>query len=292
MGSNEKDIFIIPTHNVPSQVYQHKYATIILDLAAWHNPSITTRGGRKFVRQLPKSIANATYLFTISEYTAQDVADEFGVEREKIIVAPCGLSSLYQDETQLLEKVNGIPLPSNYFLHTGSFGKQKNIPFVIEVYEKFRSSIKDTENPVKLILTGSQKVQNTQVVLKRIKNSPYVNDIIVLGNIKSEEMPTLYKGAIALIFPSTFEGFGMPVIEAISQGTPVLINANTSLTQFKDFGATVFHHFDLQLWVNELISIFKIQQKVDIANINRVKDYFNWDRTAQIVWNAIAKNLT
>ncbi|MEM2154878.1 MAG: glycosyltransferase family 1 protein, partial [Nitrososphaeria archaeon] len=222
MASKEEDYFICPSHNVPKSFYHRQYAIVILDLAAWHDPSLTTWVGRGFAKSLPESIKKAAHIFAISDYTAQDVANEFGISRERIIVAPCGLSEVYKKNTEILRRVNDVELPDRYFLHVGSFDPKKNLAFLIKVYERFREVSGDEGQSVKLILTGGESFKNENVLLREnINNSPYKQDIIILGRVKSEDLPSLYKGAAAFVFPSTFEGFGIPVIEALSQGTPV-----------------------------------------------------------------------
>lgn len=288
VGNKEQDYFIFPDHRVPKSFYNRQYAIIVYDLAAWHNPSLTTWMGRKVAKLLPESIKKAAHIFAISDYTAQDIANEFGISRERIIVAPCGLSKLYKKNADILRRVNDVELPERYFLHVGTFDPKKNLAFLIKVYERFREVSGNEGQSVKLILTGGESFKNENVLLREnINNSPYKQDIIILGRVKSEDLPSLYKGAAAFVFPSTFEGFGIPVIEALSQETPVLVNANTSLTQFKDFGATVLDNFDVDIWANELKLIVQNGQRVPTSYVLKVKNYFDWDRTAQIVAQAI-----
>lgn len=288
MANKEESYFICPTHNVPKSFYKRKYAIIILDLAAWHDPSVTTWGGRNFAKSLPESIKKADRIFAISDYTAQDVANEFGISSDSIVVAPCGLSEAYKKNAESLCKVNGVELPDRYFLHVGSFDPKKNLSFLLKVYERFRELSGDSGRFIKLVLTGGESFKNLNVsLIENINNSPYKQEIIILGKVKSEDLPSLYKSATAFVFPSTFEGFGMPVIEALSQETPVLVNSNTSLTQFKEFGATVFDNFDADVWANELKAIVKHGQRVPSSYVLKIKDYFDWDRTAKIVAEAI-----
>jgi glycosyltransferase involved in cell wall biosynthesis len=284
--SSDEDYFIAPTHNVPKQLYKRKYAVVVHDLAAWHNPAITSWGGRNFAKALPGSIKNAHQIFAVSEYTAQDIAKGFNVPLDSIIVATNGLSEMYKSEATPIEKINGIEIPPQYFLHTGIFDPKKNLPFLLKVYERFREITRNQGSFVKLVLTGGEKAKNSNFI-QEIRNSPYARDILVLGRVSSEELPSLYRGATAFVFPSTFEGFGMPVIEALSQGTPVLINSNTSLTQFGEFGSTLFDNFEVDIWAKELETISQTKNRVAPADVEKVRQYFDWDRTAKIVAKTI-----
>jgi glycosyltransferase involved in cell wall biosynthesis len=289
IAASKEDFLLIPHHNVPETIYECNYGTIVLDLAAWYDGSGTSRSGRKFARSLPKAIQNANIVLAISEYTAFDIARNFGISQEKIIVAPCGLSQMYRSISICPSNltVNGILLPDNYFFHSGIFAKNKNIPFAINVYEKYREITKNFSEIANLVLTGSELNPNNQTVIQKIKDSPYNANIIVLGRVPSQQLPFLYRKAKALIFPSTFEGFGMPTIEALSQGTPALVNSNTSLTQFGDFGADVFDNYDAETWAYRLKEIVLEDRRVEQNNIDKIVDYFNWDRTAEIVGKAI-----
>ncbi len=288
LEASEEDYFIFTTQDVPKRFYTRKYAMVIHDIAGWHHPSVTTWGGRIFSGALPESTKQACRIFTVSDYTAQDVASQFGIPRDTIIVAPNGLSEIYKIDAPSLEEINGIKLPERYFLHVGALDPKKNLSFLLKVYERFREMAGKRNSSVKLILTGGE-YSNKFVIdfFKQIQNSPYASDITILGKVKSEDLPSLYKCATAFVFPSTFEGFGLPVIESLSQGTPVLVNSNTSLTQFGNFGATVFENFDVDIWASELKKICDTAKRVDRSYVSLVKDYFDWDRTARIVAKGI-----
>lgn len=286
LQASDEDYFIAPTHNVSKQLYKRKYAMVVLDLAAWHNPEITSLGGRNYSRALSESIKNANQLFAISNYTAQDISKEFSVPLGNITVVPCGLSDIYKVDSPSLDKINGIKTPSRYFLHAGIFDPKKNLFFLLKVYEHFRKIARNQEGDIKLVLTGGEKAKSSNFI-QEIHSSPYASDIIVLGRVNSKELPSLYRGATAFIFPSTFEGFGMPVIEALSQGTPVLVNNNTSLSQFGEFGATVFDNFNIDAWAHELLAISQAQKRVSLTYVQKVRQYFDWDRTASIFAKAI-----
>lgn len=285
-GGNE-DYFIFPHPSVPKKFYNRNYAIIIHDLAAWHDPSLITWRGRISLRNLPNSIKNAHRIFAISEYTAQDIAKSFNIPIEKIIVAPNGLSEMYRvanmyDQSFAKGVINGIKLPRRYFLHVGSFEPKKNLTFLLKVYERFREIISISDNPPSLILTGTESWKSSQLV-EQIKKSKWSKDIIVLGRVHTQVLPSLYRNAIAFIFPSLFEGFGFPVIESLSQGTPVLINSNSSLAQFEQFGATILNDFNIENWSLKLQAIEQNNTRLDFSSINQVVSYFSWDRTAKII---------
>lgn len=285
--ASKNDYFIFPNINVPPKFYNGKYGVIVLDLGAWHNRSYLKWRGRTAIQAVPKILNKSQHIFAISDYTAEDVANTFQITKEKIIIAPPGLSDHYKIAKSIQSrKINSININNKYFLHVGTFEPKKNLPFLIKAYEQFRKITGESQETTKLLLTGGE-FWNTSDILKDILNSKYADDIIILGKIDNQELPGLYRGAIALVFPSLFEGFGIPVIEALSQGTPVLVNANSSLTQFSEFGATVFDNFDLDIWGNKMKDINEKNNRVEQNYVEKVKENFDWDRTAKIVANAI-----
>jgi glycosyltransferase involved in cell wall biosynthesis len=285
--ANPNDYFIFPNIVAHRRLYYRKYAIVIHDIGAWHNPEYLSWRGRFTMRRLPSAVQNADRIFAVSEFTADDMAKEFGTPREKIIIAPNGLSEVFKKPAPLPDKINGISLNNTtYFLHVGTFEPKKNLQFLLETYDRFRELDRDNPTPVKLVLTGGESWKSSQF-FQQMRTSKYAQDIILLGRVGTENLPSLYRGAVAFVFPSIFEGFGIPAIEALSQGTPVLLNANTALTQFKDFGATVFDRFDAQIWAQELQAIVEKKQRLEPIYIDKVITYFNWDRTAKIIADAL-----
>jgi glycosyltransferase involved in cell wall biosynthesis len=288
MEATKEDYFIFPTTSVPKKFYRLNYAVFVHDIGCWYNKNYLSWRGNFQSKSLPLVLENANKIFAVSDYTAQDIIHEFNIPEEQVIVAPNGLSDMYKSDALEQECVNGIKLPKNYFLHVGTFGPRKNLSFLLKVYERFRERCCENNDSFKLILTGGESY-NSSDFFHQLRRSSYASDIIVLGKIKTEDLPSLYRRATAFIFPSIFEGFGLPVIEALSQKIPVLINSNTSLTQFSKFGATTFDNFDEEIWVNKLKQIVD-GKNLDIIDVNKVRNYFDWDKTARLIIQNIYKS--
>lgn len=286
--ASKDDYFIFPNINVPPKFHSRKYGVTVHDLGAWHNPSYLTWRGKMALQTIPQILENAEHIFAVSDYTAKDVANNFQISPDKIIITPNGLSESYKTEDNNIQlgEINGINIPHQYFLHVGTFEPKKNIYFLIKAYEQFREVTVNNQETTKLLLTGGESWKSLDI-FKEVWNSKYSDDIIILGKIDHQELPGLYRRAIALVFPSVFEGFGIPVIEALSQGTPVLVNSNSSLSQFSDYGATVFDNFDIERWVDKMKEIGEKKNRIEQKYVEKVKKHFDWDRTAKIVANAI-----
>jgi len=282
------DCFLFTNTFVPRKFWRRKFGVVILDLGAWHDRALLSWRGRLGTRSLPAVLAHAAHIFAISEYTAEDVVREFSVPRHQITLAPCGLSAAFFDPSAPLSTINTVPLPPRYLLHVGSLEPKKNIPFLLQIYAQLRhqdatsATQTDARPPCKLILTGGESWHDASL-RQAIAEHPYAGDILTLGRVAPEELPALYRQAATLVFPSLLEGFGLPVIEALSQGTPALVQANSSLAQFGVHGATILNTFEPGLWVREIQEILASETRIPEKQRQAVRETFNWDRTAAII---------
>ncbi len=287
------DCFLFTNSFVPRKFWRRKFGVVILDLGAWHDRALLSWRGRLGTRSLPAVLAQAAHIFAISEYTAQDVAREFAIPRHRITLAPCGLSEAFLAPPAPLTTINTAPLPPRYLLHVGSLEPKKNIPFLLQVFALLRQQENNpalpqtsVRHPCKLVLTGGESWHDASL-RQAVADHPYAEDILILGRVAPEDLPALYHQAAALVFPSLLEGFGLPVIEALSQGTPALVQANSSLTQFGAYGATVLDSFEPERWVRRLQEILASETRIPEKQRQAVQETFNWDRTAAIIHRAM-----
>lgn len=285
LEAREEDCFLFTNAFVPRRFMNREYAVIMLDLGAWHNQNILSWRGRLGTRAMPRVLAGARHIFAISDFTANDLAKEFNIPRDRIVLAPCGLSERFAKQSGEARVINGVSLPNCFLLHVGSFEPKKNIGFLLDVFQEVRCQAGQSEHPAeecKLLLTGAEAWQDKDL-RESLATHPFARDIIILGLVDAADLPGLYRRASALVFPSTLEGFGMPVIEALSQGTPVLVQKNSSLAQFGGFGATVFDAFDAPLWASHLLDMVTAQKRLADSQAQAVRKTFNWDHTARII---------
>ncbi|MFH1612140.1 MAG: glycosyltransferase family 1 protein [bacterium] len=281
-AGNNIDFYYFPSTEIPLSIllFKRKFGITVYDLAAWHNKGITTKYANFRMKLLPIAINRAEKIFTISQYSKKDISLTFKKDLSKIIVLEAGLKQdfLLQDKENNDEK---FFTPELYLLNVGSLEPRKNIIFLINVFELLLESLNNNfKEKLMLVLTGGES-WNFNPIKERIKNSPYKNKILILGMVESNFLPKLYKNAVAMVYPSIAEGFGIPVIESLSQGTPVYIQNNTSLTQFKDFGANVMDNFNEDERVKEIKKCIECKQRVDKDMIKKVKESFSWAYSAE-----------
>jgi glycosyltransferase involved in cell wall biosynthesis len=291
LEAREQDCFLFTNAFVPRRLLHREYAVVMLDLGAWHDRNILSWRGRLVSRGMPRILAKARHVFAISDFTADEVSTQFGIPRTRIVLAPCGLSKAYlRPRNGMRTRINNTLLPGTYLLHVGSHEPKKNVGFLLDVFQELRNRAMHLDNPrakdCKLVLTGGESWQDREL-RRAMATHLFAPDIITLGQVDAADLPMLYGQASALVFPSTLEGFGLPVIEALSQGTPVLVQNNSSLTQFGRFGATVLEAFDAPLWASRLLEIITSEERLSGAQIQTVGETFAWDRTARTIFETI-----
>ena len=171
------------------------------------------------------SVRRADRIIAVSAYTKQHIVDRLNVSAERISVVHEAADAQYQtdvNEADIVRWRKTRGLPEKFILFTGGISPRKNLIRLIQAFEKARPHI-----PHALVLTGGKGWRNKDI-LKAIDT----NDAVVkLGFIPDDEMPLLYRAADLFVYPSLFEGFGLPILEAQACGTPVISSANSSITE-------------------------------------------------------------
>jgi glycosyltransferase involved in cell wall biosynthesis len=172
-----------------------------------------------------------------------------------------------------------------YFLFVGNFSPRKNIPGVINAFNLFRSSSKFNH---KLVLTGGKLFLNSETD-RHIKASSWSSDIILTGPMPHEELRILYSSATALVFVPWFEGFGIPVAEAMRCCTPVILSNTTSLPEIGGSAAIFVSPGNTSELCQAMVKIIT-DDKLRTSMISRgfiESQRFTWDSCAENVWRSV-----
>jgi glycosyltransferase involved in cell wall biosynthesis len=210
----------------------------------------------------------ASRVLTVSEFSRNRIADWSGVAADKIVNIGNGVDPLYQPKGPCYQA--GHP----YLLVVGSSRKpHKNDVRLIEAFS--RAGI---DTSVKLLLTGAPTKELEDVA----KRCGVDSRIRFLGCVKTEELPPLYRGALALLFPSLYEGFGLPIVEAMACGTPVLTSACTGTEEVAADAAVTIDPYSTEKIAE---GIKKITEDSDLRVELKLKGLeraaiFNWDKVA------------
>jgi len=170
---------------------------------------------------------------------------------------------------------------SQYILHVCVLEKRKNIPFLIKNAASFLK-----EKNYKLILVGKQntKINNNDLpeIKKTIEDLQLGHHVLLTGYLDDKELPHLYKHALAYILPSSYEGFGIPILEAFAFKLPVLVSSSTSLPEIGGDAVLIFEQFnadDFTAKLNTIASDQSIRKELVAKGVKRLEQ-FNWNTFA------------
>ncbi len=231
------DAVVEPAHfgpfNLPKRI---KRITVIHDLTPIKFPELHRYYSQTLQRVfLKKILKKANLIITNSNNTTKDVIEFLPGSEEKVKRIYLGKEDTFKPSRQkeIIEKYN---LNDQYFLFTGTLEPRKNIIILLNAFEKFKDS---TDIQVKFIIVG-KKGWKSEPIMDAIENHPYKNDIQLLGYVPRQDLPTLLTCAIALVYPSIYEGFGLPVLEAMACGTPCILSRTSSLPEVGGNAALYF----------------------------------------------------
>lgn len=196
---------------------------------------------------LRKSAQMADKVVAVSESTKDSIINIYNIPEEKIaVISPAVSAELINIEVtdEYLKKIKQkFSITDEYLLSICTLQPRKNLISLINAYEVYRD--KNKESGIKLVLTGQLgwKFDN---IIRRINQSKYKEDIILTGYVEENEMAALYKGALVFAYISYFEGFGMPVLEALHYGKAVLTSNTTSMPEVGGEAAFYCDPYDLE----------------------------------------------
>lgn len=227
------DLLFCFTHSAPRKA-SCKVVVTILDIIPFLHPewfypwSWVAFYSKHF---LPRVVRAATRIVTISEYSRQDISQSFKIPSEKIEVIPPGVDKRIfrkidsSEQTRYLKDKYNLGRP--FFLYVGSIEPRKNVDVIIKSYDLFRKNHRDE---VELVIVGDWGWKY-EPVRHALKNSHYSSGIKILGYVPTEDLPYLYNSAHCLIYPSSYEGYGVPIAEAMTCGCSVITTPVTSIPE-------------------------------------------------------------
>lgn len=224
----------------------------------------------------------AKKIITVSESTKKDIVSIFKIPPEKIAVIYPGINHDIFNITRDERKEEGLRSKYNikkeYILYLGTIEPRKNVLSLIVAYEKFH---KATDN-IDLILAGNLGWLYNEV-LNKINWSIYKKDIKLLTTVTEEEKPSLYRMARLFVFPSLYEGFGFPPLEAMACGVPTITSMASSLPEILGDASVYVNPYNvsqLTLAIDNLIADKNFCAKIVASGIKQVQKY-SWDKTAK-----------
>lgn len=261
--------------NIPYVVTIHD--TIAIDHPEWCKPT----NALYYNLFMKKSANKAARIISVSERTADDIKRNFNLLCSKIHVVHSGIDKIFNATKNILssrkikERYN---LPEKYILYVGNIEPKKNLSLTLNLQKRLRQD----GFPHKLVIIGKRS-WGAKKELAEISKEANLNNIVCTGYVKRNELPFIYQMADILVFPSLYEGFGFPPLEAMACGTPVITTSKGILNETVAKAAVIVEPFNTSQILQAAISIIK---NCDLKNkhINmglEVSSRFNWLKTAE-----------
>ncbi len=228
--SGESDVFHSPDYTLPPLKTAHGVVTIH-DLSFLKVPECADPGLRDYLTaNVPQAVKRASRILVDSKNTKQDVIELLHVPADKVSVIPAGVESRFRPTRDLEEFArvrNRYRLPEFFVLFVGTIEPRKNLSRLIAAYSDFR---RQTGLPHQLVISGSKGWLYNDI-FEQVTRDGLTEDVLFPGFVDDDDLPILYTLADLFVFPSLYEGFGLPPLEAMACGTPVIASDNSSLPE-------------------------------------------------------------
>jgi glycosyltransferase involved in cell wall biosynthesis len=257
----------------------------IHDLSFEHLPETFKWRSRKQLRiTVRRSAREAAQVIALSDYARDDIIATYNIAPERITAIPLSAADHFkpavnEEELQRVRQTYGIE--GEYILSVGAIQPRKNLGRLVAAYARLRRAKPEGKLP-KLVLAGKCAWLYDET-LRAIKELQVTDSVILTGYVPEGDLPALYSGALCLIYPSYFEGFGLPPLEAMKCGTPVIAGNRTSLPEVVGDAGILVDPFDVDAIaaaVERVVSDSNLRATLSVKGLARAK-LFDWRETAR-----------
>ena len=264
--------------------------TVIHDINFAHHPELFSPSFQKyFANYFPKFAEKAIRIGTVSEFSKQDICQTYGIGEDKIDVVYNGSNELFRPFPEVEKARIQIQYAQgkDYFLFVSAINKRKNLPNILRAFDLYKER---SGADIRFLVVGGRagKQQELDEVLSAMKHSA---DVIFLGHLPAKALAEVTAGAIALVYASLFEGFGIPIIEAFNAETAVITSNVTSMPEVAGDAALLVDPLSIEQISDamaQLASDSRLRSElIEKGRVQRQK--FSWGLTAQRLWQCIEK---
>lgn len=312
MMVNSPDVLFIPAHTLPL-VHPKKSVITIHDIAferermlyehSYIGPESKTT--RKIINLMVKiftkgefganvldyhswsarfALKNAKKIITVSNFTKKEMVDFYKAQEQKISVVSNGYNRrIYRkinDPEKIKEVLEKYDIKSPYILYVGRLEKKKNTPNLVEAFAIMKEENKEIKHKLVLVGDASHGFDEVKYVIREYNIN---DDIIITGWVPELDLPYFYSGAAAFVFPSLYEGFGIPLLQAMACETPIAASQTTSIPEVAGDAAVFFNPKEARSIAREMKKIItdeNLRQDLIVKGKNRVKN-FSWQKCAE-----------
>lgn len=278
-------LLFVPHYNVPVRAVTRSLVTVH-DLIHLKFPQfLPSRLALTYARfLLGEVVPRARAILTVSENSKRDLVEMLGIPAAKITVTYSAAGEGFRPRTddEVRPVLERWGLDPGYLLYVGNLKEFKNVPFLVDAYAELRGTTADLPP---LVLVGRNFIPGFDA---RLRTAP---GVIWLSAVRSEDLPFLYCGATAFLYPSLYEGFGLPPLEAMASGTPVICSNRGSLPEVVGEAVILFDpesRSELGAAVERILRDQGLRERLRGAGLDRA-GIFNWKRTAGLTWRVMSE---
>ena len=273
--------------------WQYPSVVTIHDTIALDFPKFCADANRAYFNlTLPRSIHRASKIIAVSNTVKNDILRRFVINPSKIEVIYHGIDSIFReiDSKDALEEVKRkYQLPDKFILYVGNIEPKKNIERLVQAYSYL---VQQTGIPHSLLLVG-QLAWKYQNVLRQIKHIDDSQRVRLLGYVPQEDLPSIYNLASLFVFPSLYEGFGIPPLEAMACKTPVIVSNTGALPETTKGCALLANPYSIEsiaASMHQMLSDNLLRINLTKEGLFHVKQFNwsnTWEKTAQLYHSLI-----
>ncbi|MBS1650839.1 MAG: glycosyltransferase family 4 protein [Bacteroidetes bacterium] len=268
-----------------------KQISVIHDINFHHFPSDLPKAESIYHNYFyPKYAQKATRVVTVSEYSKSDISKNYAISTNKIDVVYNGINSFFNpiSETDKIKVKEKFASGNNYFVFIGSIHPRKNIVRLIEAFAMFSKT-----NPHYKLLICGPKFWGEKEIEITIKKNNLANLVVFTGRLSDEDLNLVLASATALTFVPYFEGFGIPLLEAMQCETPIICSNTSSMPEVAGEAALYVNPFEINEIAKAMQEIASNEalRKSLIEKGKLQKQKFSWDNAADLLWQSALKTI-
>jgi glycosyltransferase involved in cell wall biosynthesis len=239
----------------------------------------------------PRFARKARRVATVSQFSKDDLVRLYGIDKSLIDVVYAGVDPLYTqvDQHAVEEFKKTTTGGQDYFVFVGGLYLRKNLSTIIRAFDAFKER---TGSPIKFVIAGKSYAE-TKPLFDLHKTLKHKDDILFLGRIEPrEKIPVLLGGALSLVYVSLLEGFGLPIAEAMSCGTPVITGNITAMAEIAADAAVLADPYDYTSIASAMQTVAEspdLRAQLRTAGLQRAAE-FTWQRTADALWACVTRS--
>ncbi len=276
------DLFFAPDHHIPF-LRDTPVVASVMDIIPFIHPEWAS-GKLRAVKNFAfkRAVKSADHIITISQHSKQDIINHFEIDEHKISTVPLGVDSRFfirADESSIESVKSKYGIDREFFLSVGTLQPRKNILRTIEAFRRLPKLHRDDSM---LVIVGQDGWGSDELAIS-IKKMKEDGDGIWLSYLPQDEVYALMQSASAIVYPSLYEGFGLPIVEGFASQTPVITSTTTSMPEVAGDAAILVDPYsteEISKAMEQILDSSELSQELIAKGLEKVREY-SWEISTQ-----------